>query len=210
MVERVLPSTVSATGRSSQAPPDLVSLKVTSQSTFLEVLVISAAHLLIHCGCMPRYPQQSCRRAQAPSVCLPLASMWSHWPSRWPEATSNQCRTITPQPSAAPTTMVSRVLLKVQVMVRSSIAHSLTVCFTPGEGPHRSERRSRLRAGRAAGSEASRRSGLSIAGIPGEFQLEDVIDLTEVLSASTPLALSSRVTGRTAIDGLLAAGLHGQ
>ena len=76
MVERVLPSTVSDWPFFSSASLTWSGPKVTSQSTFLEVLVTSAAHLLIHCGL---YSSPTFSAILPPgtgtSVCLPLASI---------------------------------------------------------------------------------------------------------------------------------------
>ena len=76
MVERVLPSTVREPPFFSRAALTWSGPKLISQSTVLEVLVTSAAHLLIHCGL---YSSPTFSAILPPgtgtSVCLPLASI---------------------------------------------------------------------------------------------------------------------------------------
>ena len=209
MVERVLPSTTSDPPLFSRASLTWSGPKVTTQSTFLEVLVISEPHLLIHCGL---YASPTFSAILPPgtgtSVCLPLASIVTLAESLAAEATTRAvplpCRPVKPWP-----TMVSRVLLKVQVMARSSITHSPMVRSSPWwETFIGSERRSRLRS--CSGSWIWKESpllALALRASQANFSLRMSSTLTDVLSgSSTPLALETTSDRpETVIDGLLAA-----
>ena len=209
MVDRVLPSTTSDPPLFSRDSLTWSGPKVTTQSTFLEVLVTSEPHLLIHCGL---YSSPTLSAILPPgtgtSICLPLASIITLAESMAAEARTRAvplpCRPVKPWPR-----MVSRVLLKVQVMVRSSITHSPMVRSAPWwETFIGSERCSRLRS--CSGSWIWKESpllALALRASQANFSLRISSTLTEVLSgSSTPLALEATSDRpETAIDGLLAA-----